>query len=88
LTHPAALELRTVLGEHDTFARRRLTRDAVEAGAPLHELAAEVVAYADDMILRGMTDRADEVIWQAVHDGVPPHRLFVEIKRLAAPREA
>lgn len=85
MPHQAVVELEAVIGEHETIRRRRSTRDAVKSGAPMHEIAATVVAYANDMILRGATSKADEVIWQAVHDGVPPHQLFIEIKRLAAP---
>lgn len=84
MPHKAVTELEQIFQEHETYRRRRRTRDAVDAGVPLDEIAAVVVAYTNDMILRGATSKADEVIWQAVHDGVPPHKLFIEIKRLCA----
>lgn len=68
---------------HKTPETRAATKQALEAGVPAADVAETIVAYSDERLIAGDTRFVDETMFDAVHDGVPPHVLFTEIKRMA-----
>lgn len=62
---------------------RAATRAALEAGTEVSDVAESIVDYSEDRLIAGDTMFVDEAMFNAVHDGVPPHVLFTEIKKRA-----
>jgi hypothetical protein len=66
----------------DWVATRLRTREEITAGSSLADIAETVVAEADARYLAGDMDGCTQVLFHAVHDGVPIYDLYVAIKKI------
>lgn len=74
--------------DHDSEAVSAATKAALASDVPIADVAESIVAYVEQSLLANDPGSADLVLFHAVHDGVPPHALFTEIKRMArTPKE-
>lgn len=84
-----AAKVEAIGNKHDESAMRVATKAALAEGTPSDDVAESIVAHADVQLLAGNTAEVDRLMFNAVHDGVPAHKLFEQIKAIARkPKEA
>jgi hypothetical protein len=77
------MTLKKTLQGNDMIAKRRAIRAELEKGTSPDDVAKAIVEEGNKRLLSGDVQAVDELMFDAVHDGVAPSKLFQAIKNEA-----